>query len=423
MWKLFVFDLDNTLIHSDHLEEFRGKDNINNETNKYKRDLLSAIDDDLEILIDEDVLLGLQEKFPDSALAVFTTAPRFYAQTILDFAYPNIVWSSVIGFEDVNQTKPDPQGIHEAMAELDLDEDDCEYIAMIGDSEKDIKAAYRAGVWAILFKGGWPRKWENSHWAARNQMADIEIQNSKELLEALEDPLDHLWNLEAHLAKDEVKPNQALDRIHKVWKFSKLEGSEGNCIVYVCGRIFTKYETFEDRREWHQLTNVVDDLKEQIKFPDEVVAATVVAIKEGFQQNNKNVIIWLPARAPSVVITCIPRKPGRPKRMEGFLKQLEDAHAERPLLSKASISFSPDCLEFSKGVQSHHGEHLKSIARFENIRDHLELVDSEAIKDKHVILLDDVLTTGATIYFAEKLLKAAGAKSVTSIALAQAISP
>ncbi|MFS2048586.1 HAD hydrolase-like protein [Variovorax sp. Varisp41] len=423
MWKLFIFDLDNTLVHSDHLEKFRGRENLHDNSKEYKKTLLSALEDDLEILIDEESISNLQEEFPDAEFAVFTTAPRFYAKTILDFAYPNIKWTKIVGFEDVRQTKPDPQGIHDIMESVELDRTDGEYIAMIGDGEKDIKAAYQAGVWAVLFTNGWPRNWNPSHWAAKNQMPDLEAKDPKKLLEVLKNPEDHLWNLEAHINQEEDSPNTELDKIHKVWKFCNLEGSEGRCVVYVCGRIFTKYEIFDDRRYWHPLTEVIDNLKEQVEFPDEVVAATVVAIKEAFVQNNNNALILFTPRAPSVVVTCIPRKPGRPRRMEGFLDQLREAHSDKPLLKRANVSFAPDCFLFSAGVQSHHGDHLKLAARFKNVRDHLELTDSESIDGKHVILLDDVLTTGATIYFAQKLLMEAGALSVTSIAFAQAISP
>ncbi len=42
------------------------------------------------------------------------------------------------------------------------------------------------------------------------------------------------------------------------------------------------------------------------------------------------------------------------------------------------------------------------------------------IKDSHVLLVDDVLTTGATLEAAAKALKASGAKTVDAVVFARA---
>jgi len=422
MWKLIIFDLDNTLIHSDHLEEFRGLENVDNTSSAYKKKLLSAIEDELEVLIDEATLLAIEKQYPEAEFAVFTTSPRFYAETILDHVYPNMEWATVIGYEDVKHTKPDPEGIAIAMDDAGLDEDDLYAIAMVGDSEKDIKAAYRAGVWAILFRGGWPYRFKPAHWAAQNSMADIEVKTAKELVEALAEPDDHLWALEAHLATESDTADFQLERIHKARRFCNLHGSEGNCVVRVCGRIFTKYEALDARRTWHSLTTLIDELKKETEFPEVVIAAVRVAIRKAFFEDHSTLFFKNPELA-QVLITCIPKKPGRPARMEGLVEQLEGASAKRPLISQVKLEFDAKSFSFSTGVKSHHGEHLNAEERFKNIRDHLKLVDPEKINGRYVIILDDVLTTGATTYFADKLCREAGAKGVISIALAQAISP
>lgn len=62
---------------------------------------------------------------------------------------------------------------------------------------------------------------------------------------------------------------------------------------------------------------------------------------------------------------------------------------------------------------------LKMNERKENIRDAFFCLDSALIEDKKVILIDDVLTTGATMTECAKVLKAAGAKEVWGLALAR----
>ena len=61
--------------------------------------------------------------------------------------------------------------------------------------------------------------------------------------------------------------------------------------------------------------------------------------------------------------------------------------------------------------------------RYDNQKDAFHLKDPHVVKGAHVLLTDDVLTTGATCSEAAKLLKAAGAKSVSVAVLARVLSP
>lgn len=57
--------------------------------------------------------------------------------------------------------------------------------------------------------------------------------------------------------------------------------------------------------------------------------------------------------------------------------------------------------------------------RFENVAGVFEIRDNEKVRDKFVILIDDVKTTGATLEEATKILKKSGAKKVVSITVAR----
>lgn len=59
--------------------------------------------------------------------------------------------------------------------------------------------------------------------------------------------------------------------------------------------------------------------------------------------------------------------------------------------------------------------------RWQNVKEAFEIKRTDLIKDKHILLVDDVITTGATLESCGIKLKEAGAKhiSIASIALAQ----
>lgn len=57
--------------------------------------------------------------------------------------------------------------------------------------------------------------------------------------------------------------------------------------------------------------------------------------------------------------------------------------------------------------------------RLINLKDSFAIKNSEIIKDKNIILIDDVCTTGATLSEAKRVLKNAGAKKIISVAVAR----
>ena len=64
---------------------------------------------------------------------------------------------------------------------------------------------------------------------------------------------------------------------------------------------------------------------------------------------------------------------------------------------------------------------LSGIARQRNVHNVFSVKDVSAIKNRRILLIDDVLTTGATLRECTKALKHSGAKSVDTLTLARVI--
>lgn len=61
---------------------------------------------------------------------------------------------------------------------------------------------------------------------------------------------------------------------------------------------------------------------------------------------------------------------------------------------------------------------LNRTQRFENVKDSIRIIDKKAIKGKNVLVIDDVMTTSATVNAISKLLKDSGAKNVFVLTVA-----
>jgi len=89
----------------------------------------------------------------------------------------------------------------------------------------------------------------------------------------------------------------------------------------------------------------------------------------------------------------------------------------RRIAKKAKIPFYPKA--FSKIRETPKQSTLHYVERLENVRHVYKLLlPPETFRNKRILLVDDVLTTGATVDELSRLLKRAGAKSVTVITVA-----
>ena len=75
-----------------------------------------------------------------------------------------------------------------------------------------------------------------------------------------------------------------------------------------------------------------------------------------------------------------------------------------------------DCLEKKK--ETARQATLNRAERLKNLTDAFSVTDKKAVKDKTIVIVDDVSTTGATAQAIAKKLKKVGAKSVNLITVA-----
>ena len=120
---------------------------------------------------------------------------------------------------------------------------------------------------------------------------------------------------------------------------------------------------------------------------------------------------------PNLVIP-IPLHPRR-LRWRGFNQSaLLADHVAKNLLPSATLDFSPNILRRCRYTLPQM-QIKKYSFRQENIRGAFEVIDKNQIKGKIVLLVDDIATTGSTIFECAKVLKIAGAREVFAIVVAR----
>ncbi len=107
----------------------------------------------------------------------------------------------------------------------------------------------------------------------------------------------------------------------------------------------------------------------------------------------------------------------RRKRKRGF-NQAELLTKELAL-TDGGVSFKLENNVLMKSRETVHQAHAENrTERLKNIIGSFSVVNPEKIKGQNIILVDDVITTGATLSEAKKVLNEAGAKKVIAFTIA-----
>lgn len=98
----------------------------------------------------------------------------------------------------------------------------------------------------------------------------------------------------------------------------------------------------------------------------------------------------------------------------------QSAELARPLARLSGLDYVPDAL---RRVRMTKQQGRSAEARWDNVRNAFAVPAGEAgrVRDRHVVLIDDVFTTGATLRACAATLLKAGAKQVDAVVLARAV--
>ena len=105
------------------------------------------------------------------------------------------------------------------------------------------------------------------------------------------------------------------------------------------------------------------------------------------------------------------------------LRKWKRGYDQTLLLAEAAgreLGLAPVCTLKKRSFVKPQSRTLGPEERQRNIRGAFRVIDSEIVRGKRVLLIDDVLTTGATVSEASRVLLEAGAKSVDVATLAAA---
>lgn len=373
MIRLCLFDLDQTLVDTADMQVLR-EAGVHRNDAAYAGEVQTAFRNRQRNIIDETLLISLQLNNPGLKLGIFTRSPRRYVNVVLAEAYALIDWDVVIAYEDVEHYKPNGQGIHRAMHAVGLgNAGELPHVLMVGDGDVDIRAAYHAGCRVALFKKGWPRNYDRTHWRSLGLLPDLVLDDQEELPARVSNPFPGLPDLERLL--DAGMPAPGPPRFDEIAKFLP---DHSRHIVHTAGRYFALYETLNHRRQWHQLSQSIQDNKEAMNFPQPWIETI-----RRFIAFHYRFLTAVPfGNGTELVITAIPARPGRIHRLGNLIAQLQASYGADPRLGRLRLTFDPNVLAYRPGVQSQSHDHLTQEQRFANVRDHLYVVNPAAAQGK-----------------------------------------
>lgn len=412
---LLLFDLDGTLLDTSHAEHLRGPENVSKADEEYLRQVRDAASSSIS-LISEHRVLQLAKDFPRLKFGIVSRAPRAYVRTMLASRCPAVHWASVVAYEDVVKPKPHPDGIRRAAAEAGVKE--LSRVAMIGDDPVDIRAAYNAACRSVLYMRGWPpdafanrNPDRRRYYRARELLADAILEKEEQFEGYLDNPssfmpyLDHVAaTMRSQLDREPRSEHMNLFRPRKESEKPEWVG------VQVCGRYFV------GGMARHELTRLLLSFKDNTTYPQWWTEA-VAAIARKFARNLQSLDDATLSKSREVVITVIPAKHGRPRRLESLLEMVSTLWSD----GIEGISVDTDVYRYLENARSHNKDKLTLVERFEDAEQNLRVHNTNAVKGKRLLVIDDISTSGATLFWASKRALEAGAVSVESVALAKSI--
>ena len=405
-FKVLLFDLDDTLIRSSLLDEFIKGYGRGTFDSGYESRLTRHLRADLALQIySEEDLLHLQACFPQMLFSVYSDSPSRFMNTVLDALYPRVKWIRKFPIDRFSD-------IHNGVALrslLELTGLKNSEAMVVGDDAPAIRCAYSSGASAALEVSHFRDKPFAHRIYIEGLVPDFIVKSVHELVDCLARPDSNRLTLEVSGSRRHRQKQIP----HKELRYRKVIHNLGpdSAEIYVFGKLFANYETLQSRRRHSWLTQQIEQAKITQEPEDEWIVSllslvTRIVVIERF----------------NCIVTVVPSKPGQSPRLERFLEALSKKFNVESPDFRYKTRFDPKTFRFKPDAKSHYRHKLKKDMRVANIRENLELVNPQNVSGNHVVVIDDVVTTGSTLVGCQSLLKSNGATKVTLLALAQTIS-
>jgi len=387
-----LFDLDGTLVASKAIEHIRtsGRYDLLSDVELEKTSVYPKARRVLEALREKKVTLGL-----------VSNAGRPYVEAILKYHHLADYFATVVTYTDVGRegAKPNPRGLLKALAEIGVMPSPG--VIYVGDQDLDIEAAYAANLTPIV-----------PSWATRTpvSLAPAFEACSSTLINYFESPNEYALFAERTAAAQSAKVTR------KAVYFLPLDASADvvtfrpQLRTFALGRYFSQKSTVTVRlHDAHALSKAISEKTkvEDYRFPDYIVDTVAHVI-------SKAGAFVFQAGEDFDIITVIPSKT-KPGRMEDLLDRVRQS----PQFLNSNMQFIPDVFRFSDGAVDQ--KTLSRTARRASVEAHLHLKTSN-VADQRILILDDVITSGATMRRGLELLERANSKAAYGIALAKTVS-
>lgn len=390
-----LFDLDNTLANTSSLKEYRESTT----KSKLTKDELASTK-----LYPKTKAVLESLRNSNIIMAIVTNSPKQYALDILNYHGIIHYFKTIITYNDVGSggIKPSPQGINLALTNLGLSNKN--NIVFIGDDAKDINASYAAGIKPLT-----------PSWASKDFIGQMPaaIISTKCLNEEINN-FNHI-----DLIADRCANFNSFD-IDKKWLFFIPMDKDGNIgaikkneINFIClGRYFSQKNTLTAKiHENHTLSKEIyrKELEPKYVTPEYWVDLLSYFI-------DKTPAYFFEDDSIFDIVTVIPAKKGKNKRLENLLARLS-RHSKN-----SRTQYISDLFYFSEQAQS-----LKTMGRGERANEirenlHFNKKYESIISSTKILIIDDVITTGATIKGAQSLLDTMHPEKILAISIAKTVS-
>jgi ComF family protein len=159
-------------------------------------------------------------------------------------------------------------------------------------------------------------------------------------------------------------------------------------------------------RSWGIYTGVLREAIHRLKYKHDIGIAEALS--------RHLIELFCTQSWPVNLITVVPLGPQR-QQERGYN---QSSLLARPLGLATGIPFDPGVLVRTRETLSQVG--LSAQARHANMKDAF-MANAGRVNEKHVLIIDDVATTGSTLEFCAQALRNAGAASIYGLTLARAV--